>query len=145
MLLADRIVDLAGFSVEERIAFYKYGYAWALEMKTWDQAELDTLEERFQKLRPGLERLIHGEGSESARYGGPEAAQVVAAFVQQARPVIQSIRAEHEAGHLPQDLTHLFWSYAHMMTNRLGVEATPEAILRYFMFRLLQERAKTHA
>jgi len=32
-----------------------------------------------------------------------------------------------------------------MMTNRLGVEAMPEAILRFFMFRLLEERSRSAA
>src|SRR5205085_3935246 len=58
MLLADRVVDLAGFSTAERIDLYKYGYGWALEMKTWEQEDLDLLEQRFLKLREGLDRLM---------------------------------------------------------------------------------------
>jgi len=147
MALVDRFMDLSGFSPRERIDFYKYGYGWALELKTWEAEELAALETRFQALRPGLERLFFGDAAEDpARfYGGVEAAGVAAQFLEQARPVVEAILREHRAGRIRQSLVHLFWSYTHMMTNRLGVEAVPEAILRFFMARLLEERAKTAA
>jgi len=147
MALVDRFLDLSRFSPEDRLEFYKFGYAWALEMKTWTQEDLDVLEQRFQKLRAGLEELFFGPTSEEPErfYGGPEAAHVASAFLERARPVVEAILREHRAGRIKQSLIYLFWSYAHMMTNRLGVESTPEAILRFFMFRLLEERSRTAA
>lgn len=147
MALVDRFMDLSEFSGTERIDFYTYGYGWALEMKTWEAEELTTLESRFQALRPGLESLFFGDAAADPErfYGGAEAAAVASRFLEQARPIVATILREHRAGRIRQSLVHLFWSYTHMMTNRLGVEATPEAILRFFMARLLQERAKTAA
>jgi len=147
MALVDRFLDLTPFSSEDRLEFYKYGYAWALDQKTWGPDDLSSLEERFQRLRGGLEKLFFRTKEEDpARfYGGPEAAVVATQFLERARPVVESILHEHKSGRIEQDLRYLFWSYAHMMTNRLGVEANPEAILRFFMFRLLEERSRRAA
>jgi len=147
MALVDRFLDMAPFTAEDRLEFYRFGYAWALDQKTWGPEDLEALERRFQVLREGLEKLFFGAGAEDpARfYGGAEAAQVTSAFLEQARPVVERLVEEHRKGRIKQDLRYLFWSYAHMMTNRLGVEATPEAILRFFMFRLLQERSRSAA
>jgi lantibiotic biosynthesis protein len=147
MALVDRFLDLSRFSPEDRLEFYKFGYAWALEMKTWAQEDLDVLEQRFQKLHAGLEDLFFGFKAKDPVqfFGGSEAAEVAATFLERARPVVEAILREHRAGRIEQSLVYLFWSYAHMMTNRLGVESTPEAILRFFMFRLLEERSRTAA
>lgn len=147
MAIVDRFLDLTDFSGPERLAFYRYGYHWAIELKTWEAEELSTLETRFRKLRPGLEALFFGDAAADPDrfFGGPEAAAAAERFLDRARPVIEEILREHRAGRIAQDRIQLFWSYAHMMTNRLGVESTPEAILRYFMARLLEERARTAA
>ncbi|HYQ90308.1 MAG TPA: thiopeptide-type bacteriocin biosynthesis protein [Candidatus Binatia bacterium] len=147
MALVDSFLDLAHFPTEDRLEFYKFGYAWAIEWKTWGLEDLDALEKRFQKLHVGLERLFFGLKAEDPAqfYGGPEAAQVAATFLEHARPTVEAILNERRAGRIEQSLIYLFWSYAHMMTNRLGVEATPEAILRFFMFRLLEERSRSTA
>ena len=145
MALVDSFLELAHFSMEDRREFYKFGYAWAIEWKTWGPEDLDALEKRFQRLHAGLEKLFFGLKAEDPAqfYGGPEAAQVAATFLEHARPAVEKILDEHRAGRIQQSLLYLFWSYAHMMTNRLGVEATPEAILRFFMFRLLEERSRS--
>jgi len=147
MALVERLLNLTAFSTEDRLEFYRFGYAWALDQKTWGPEDLAALELRFQKLRGGLETLFFETSAQDpARfYGGAEVAAVAADFLDQARPVVDSILSEHAAGRIRQDLRYLFWSYAHMMTNRLGVEAVPEAILRFFMFRLLEERSRSAA
>ncbi|HZI89872.1 MAG TPA: lantibiotic dehydratase C-terminal domain-containing protein, partial [Candidatus Polarisedimenticolia bacterium] len=103
--------------------------------KTWGPEDLDSLEQRFRKIRDGLERLMATAEEEDP----------IRIFLRDARPVVDSILLEHGRGAIRQDLRFLFWSYAHMMTNRLGVEANPEAILRFFMFRLLEERSRSAA
>jgi len=147
MALVDRFLDVARFDDAERLELYRYGYAWALELKTWGADDLEILEQRFQSLRPGLERFFFGPGAEDpvGFYGGAEAASVATRFLDEARPVVDEILKEHRDGGIRQTRLHLFWSYTHMLTNRLGVEASPEAILRYFMCRLLEERARNAA
>jgi len=147
MALVDRFLDLTPFSGEDRLEFYRYGFAWALEQRTWGKDDLESLEERFQKLHGSLEKLFFGPKTDDPAwfYGGPEVATVAGHFLECSRPIVESILHEHRTGRIKQDLRYLFWSYAHMMTNRLGVEATPEAILRFFMFRLLEERSRSAA
>ena len=72
-------------------------------------------------------------------WGGERPAAIAAAFLEAARPVARAIVSAHEAGVIAQDLVYLVWSYTHMLTNRLGIGPTPEAILRYFMHRRLEE------
>jgi len=141
VLLVERLLDLARFDRRQRRAFYRHGYAWALETNAWGADEMAVLESRFQTLRAGLEHLIYG-GDEAGdeRWGGPGAARVAERFLAAAAPVVQAILDGHAAGRIRQDLVYLFWSYAHMFTNRLGIESAGEAVLRFFLHRLLQER-----
>ena len=60
-------------------------------------------------------------------------------------PPLREVLDHCRSGHVAQNSTYLLWSYAHMMTNRLGIESTPEAILRYFMYRLLESQAHGHS
>ncbi|TMQ71882.1 MAG: hypothetical protein E6K80_04255, partial [Candidatus Eisenbacteria bacterium] len=140
LLMADRFADLAGLDEHQRLRFYRRGYSWALESGEWSEADLEVLERKFQSLRPGLEQLFRDDLAEATRWGGDAVLAVVDRFTADAAPVMGAIVEGHRAGRIRQDLVYLLWSYAHMFTNRMGVESTPEAILRYFMHRLLQER-----
>jgi thiopeptide-type bacteriocin biosynthesis protein len=140
LLFADRLADLAGFDESQRLAYYRRGFSWALETGEWTSGELEVLERKFLALRPGLERLFATGGDEASRWGGEEVAEIVQRFAAAAAPVLREIVDGHAAGRIRQDLVYLLWSYAHMFTNRLGIESTPEAILRFFMHRYLQER-----
>ena len=140
LLIADRLAELAGLDRRQRLAYYRHGYAWALENGTWGEADLALLESRFQNLLPGLDRLFDEDRDDVERWGGEAPAAIVGAFLEQAAPIVRAIRAAHDAGRIPQDLVYLVWSYAHMFTNRMGIESTAEAILRFFMHRYLQER-----
>ena len=138
LLLTDRLLDLLEFDREQRIALYAYGYRWAIEQGAWDEADLRALGERYQALRPGLLDLFHGEQSRDPEllWGGAEPAAIAARWTEDSRPVARDILAAHRAGRIHQDLGYLAWSYAHMQANRLGLDSTPEAILRFFMHRL---------
>jgi len=139
LLVADRLADLAGLDERQRLTYYRHGYAWALETGEWTSAELELLERKFLALRPGLERLF-AEPDDASRWGGKAVAAIVNHFLAEAAPVLRAIVEGNTAGRIDQDLVYLLWSYAHMFTNRLGIESTPEAILRFFMHRYLQER-----
>jgi thiopeptide-type bacteriocin biosynthesis protein len=144
ILLVDRLLDLARFDHCQRLAFYRHGYAWATETKGWGADEVAALEKRFQRLRPGLEGLFFGDPAldPAALWGGDEAARIAQAFLSHARPVAESILEGHAAGRIRQDLVYLFWSYAHMFSNRLGIESAGEAVLRFFLHRLMEEHGK---
>jgi thiopeptide-type bacteriocin biosynthesis protein len=142
LLVADALADLAGFDESQRLLFYRHGYSWALENGEWTDADVEILEGKFAVLRPGLERLFADGADPASRWGGEAIATIAQRFLEQAAPVMNAIVEGQTNGHIRQDLIYLVWSYAHMFTNRLGIESTPEAILRFFMHRLLQERRR---
>lgn len=139
LALTDRFLDLLKFDAGQRLAFYEQGYRWALETGTWRQEDLRVLEERYRALEPGLRDLVFGpcRAEPRAYFGGEEPARIASAFLEAAAPIVEDILEGVAAGRIAQDVVYLAWSYAHLMSNRLGIGATAEAILRYFMHRLL--------
>jgi class I lanthipeptide synthase len=143
MVMTERLLDLLRFTRAQRLAFYAFGYSWALDMKTWEQDEIRILDERFEALRPGLTDLFFGGQADDpvAAWGGEAPARIATRCLDATRPVVDELLAAHAAGRIKQDIVYLAWSYTHMQCNRLGIDPTPEAILRYFMHRLLKEKA----
>jgi len=141
LLITERLLDLLRFDRAQRLAFYAFGHQWTREMGTWSDAEVEKIEAKYQELKPGLAELFTGEraGDPEWLWGGEAAARIAARWLEASRPVAEAILAGHAAGRIQQDLIYLAWSYAHMSCNRLGVDATPEALLRYFMHRLYQD------
>jgi thiopeptide-type bacteriocin biosynthesis protein len=141
LLMADRLAHMLGFDRGRRLAFYAQGYRWTEEMGTWKEKDLALLEERYQGLKDGLQDLFTGEQSRDPEllWGGPEPARIAARWQEATAPVAERIVAAHAAGRIQQDLAYLAWSYAHMSANRLGIDPTPEAILRFYMHRLLED------
>lgn len=141
LLMTDRLLDMLGFDRETRLLFYAHGYRWTAEMGTWGETERALLEDRFQGLRAGLQDLFTGEQSREPEllWGGAEPARIALRWQEATAPVARRIVEAHAAGRIRQDLVYLAWSYAHMSANRLGIDPTPEAILRFYMHRLLAE------
>src|SRR5262249_51752489 len=145
VILVERLLDLAGFDRRQRLAFYRHGYAWATQMELWGEKEMATLEARFRELRPGLEQLLFAERTGEALWGGEGACRIAERFLAAAAPVVDAIVRGQAAGRIRQDVIYLFWSYAHMFCNRLGIESAGEAVLRFFLRRLIEERAPVRA
>jgi thiopeptide-type bacteriocin biosynthesis protein len=141
LLMADRLLDLLAFDRAQRLAFYAQGYRWTAEMGTWAEKERTLLEERFQGLREGLQDLFTGGQSREPEllWGGALPARIAARWQEATAPIARRIADAHAAGRIQQDLVYLAWSYAHMSANRLGIDPTPEAILRFYVHRLLEE------
>ena len=141
LLLAERLLDLLGFDRAQRLAFYAYGHRWTEEMGTWGEKDLALVEERYQGVKEGLQDLFTGEQSRAPEllWGGPEPARIAQRWQEATAPVAREIAEAHTAGRIQQDLIYLAWSYAHMSANRLGIDPTPEAILRFYMHRLLED------
>jgi thiopeptide-type bacteriocin biosynthesis protein len=141
LLLTERTLDLLRFNREQRLAFYQYGYDWTREMGSWKEKELETIEARYQELKDGLQDLFTGEQSKNPEelWGGEAPMRIAERCLDASRPILEEILAAHAAGRIQQDIVYLAWSYTHMHCNRLGIDPTPEAILRYFMHRLMQD------
>jgi thiopeptide-type bacteriocin biosynthesis protein len=145
LLMTEQLLDLLRFDRAQRTAFYAYGYDWTREMGTWRDGDLDKIEQRYSELKPGLQELFTGERRRDPAWlwGGASAARIAGRWVAASRPVGEAILAADAAGRLQQGLGYLAWSYAHMSCNRLGIDSTPEAILRYFMHRLYEDGGGT--
>jgi thiopeptide-type bacteriocin biosynthesis protein len=143
LLMSERIADMMGFEGASRLAYYEHGFGWAIERKTWEADELRTLSARYGDLKEGLADLLFGTQSADpvAAWGGEEPARIAERWMKATRPVIDEILAGHRAGRVRQDLGYLAWSYAHMSCNRLGIDPAAEAILRFFVHRLHEDRA----
>ncbi len=141
LLMTEGLLDLLGFDRAQRLAFYATGYRWTSEMGTWKEDELVMVEKRYQELKPGLQDLFTGEQSHHPEllWGGEEPLRIARRCLEESRPVVEAILEGHAAGRIHQSLTELAWSYTHMHCNRLGIDPTPEALLRYFMHRLLED------
>jgi thiopeptide-type bacteriocin biosynthesis protein len=141
LLLTEGLLDLLRFDRAERLAFYAHGYRWTREMGTWSDDNLAIIEAKYQAVKAGLQDLFTGPqaADPEALWGGEEPARIAARCLEASRPIAEAIREGHAAGRIQQDLIYLAWSYAHMHCNRLGIDPTPEALLRYFMHRLLED------
>ena len=110
-----RVTDGLAMTRHDRVALHQKGYAWAVELGRWNDADIAALDRRFATQRDGITALLASPCdplSESrwallGRCDGP-----AEAALEQARRTI---------GH---------------HANRLGVFAEAEAILHYFLFRL---------
>lgn len=141
LLYADRLLDLFEFTPRERLSFYAHGYRWALEMETWKDEELRQLDARYTEIRDGLYDLLLGSQRNDpvAAWGGEEAAQAATAAFLALRETTQELRRVYASGRISQETVYLAWCYTHMQCNRMGISASAEAILRYFVHRLLSE------
>jgi thiopeptide-type bacteriocin biosynthesis protein len=138
LLFVEKFLDLVGFDRDARIAYYAFAHSWPIDDGTWNEDDLRALDAKFVTLEPSLVELLRGEQSRDAAalWGGDEPAAIAAQCLEASRPAIDELLARHRDGSIPQELLYLVWSYTHMHCNRLGIDAMPEAILRYFMWRL---------
>ncbi|HZN54566.1 MAG TPA: thiopeptide-type bacteriocin biosynthesis protein, partial [Candidatus Polarisedimenticolaceae bacterium] len=138
LVYVEKFLDLMGFDRRARIAYYEFAHSWPIRDGDWNDDDLRALDAKYEALAPGLRDLLFGEQSAdpSVQLGGEEPARIAATCLEATRPAIDEVLALHRSGRLPQDIVNLAWSYTHMHCNRLGIDAMPEAILRYFLWRL---------
>ena len=140
LLFVERFLDLMELDRATRLAFYEFGHSWPIRDGDWSQDDMTTLGTKYDALKPGLIDLFRTVGTDpSAAWGGPRAAEIAAGALARLRPVAGEIRAGLADGTIDANPIPLVWSYMHMHCNRLGIDAMPEAILRYFMWRLHAE------
>lgn len=141
LLLTERLLDLLRFDRERRVAFYEFGYSWVIERDEWTAEQKLALDRRFEELREGLRALLDGSASAEpdALWGGPHASRIAGRWLDSVAPVVERLSEALAAGRIDRDPVNLAWSLTHMHCNRLGIDAMPEAILRYFMHRLYLE------
>lgn len=137
LLLGESVADLLELSGTRRETFYRFAWDWARELGSWDEEDLERLEKRYQAQAAAFQELLNGETSRDpqALWGGPEAAEIIRAFLERARPLAERVLELRAEGVIRQHVAYLGWSYTHLFCNRLGLSPTAEAILRYLMDR----------
>ncbi len=143
LVMTERLLDLLRVDRGQRLAFYRTGHGRALGGGEWGLSELRALEERYRELRESLVSLFSPERARDpeALWGGSEPARIAERCLGGTRPVVEELLEAHAQGRVKRDLPSLALSCTRMHANRLGIEATAEASLRYFMFRLYDEGA----
>lgn len=143
LLYVERLLDRFRFSRARRIEFYRFAYSWTREQAVWGEGDaFRVLEERYAALRDGLAGLLVRDATDPEwSWGGAETAKLATTCLERSAPVADAILEAHAAGEIEQDLVHLAWSYAHMHTNRLGIDTHAEAVLRYFGHRMHEDEA----
>ncbi|HEX4825250.1 MAG TPA: thiopeptide-type bacteriocin biosynthesis protein [Candidatus Polarisedimenticolaceae bacterium] len=136
LLFVERFLDLVGFDRPARLAFYEFGHSWPIRDGDWTPLDMETLSAKYEALKPGLVELLTGSDDV---WGGPRAAAIATGALSAMAPVASQVRAGLADRSITADPINLVWSYMHMHCNRLGIDAMPEAILRYFMWRLHDE------
>src|SRR5262245_31628804 len=140
LLFVERFLDLMELDRAARLAFYEFGHSWPIRDGDWSRDDMTTLGTKYEALKPGLIDLFRTVSADpSAAWGGPRVAEIATIAFERLGPVAREIRSGLADGTIAADPVHLVWSYMHMHCNRLGIDAMPEAILRYFMWRLHAE------
>lgn len=139
LVMVERILDCMGLHGYRRTAFYERGFRWAITIGTWKPEDLSVLDERFEALKPGLTSLIRGEESRSpeVQWGGATPAGIARACLDATAPLAAEALEAIAAGRISQDPVNLAWAWTEMHSNRLGIVNVSQAVLRYFMYRLL--------
>jgi thiopeptide-type bacteriocin biosynthesis protein len=128
MATAEVVADGFAFSRPERAEFYRQGYSWAFDSGLWGEPARALLEQRFEKNRAGLDRLL---GNGIPRTGSPEEWAVLLDYRDRAAPAFHALREGLAREEIKVHPPYLAWSLAHMGTNRLGIDPAAEAILRF--------------
>jgi thiopeptide-type bacteriocin biosynthesis protein len=143
MIATEWTLDVLGFGMCERLAFYEMGRSWPVERGLWQQEVLEALEGTYQSLRSGLAALLGDDvrSDPAFLWGGSKAAEIAERYFERLRPVADAWIEARDAHSLDAEWPVLVWSLAHTNAIRLGVNAEPEAMLRYFMYRYHQDRS----
>jgi len=141
LLYAHRLLKLMQFTRDQELAFYAHGYRWALDMETWREEEMHVLDARYQELKGGLHDLLIGSQRDDPveAWGGVEPARAARQAFSALEETTAKLREAYGAGRISQEIVYLVWCYSHMQCNRMGISPSGEAILRYFVHRLLLE------
>jgi hypothetical protein len=126
---------MASLPVPLRREAYRLGFQWAIDLGRWTKEEMRTLDMRYREQAAALAALLGDAAADTDdSWGGERPARVAAQWLRASAPLLASlVEAAGHTGlsHPPPLLAHV----AHMSANRLGIEGTAEAILRYFAFR----------
>lgn len=140
-VLTERLLDLVGLERARRLDLYRHGFRWVETSGGWSREDDRLLEKRYTAVKQDLADLLWGATSANpvTVWGGQEAARIAADCLGALEIAIGELRRAHAAGRIGQDLAYFAFTFAHMNANRLGIGPAAEAILRYFVYRLMRD------
>ncbi len=121
VLIVERLLDALGLTGAPRLDFYRRGFQWALDLGRWDAEVIEALERALPSQRAALEAAF-----DPASCGGPGYDRIV-------RPLVAAVREPLAASGIDPSEIAIFAVHAH--SNRLGVNASRGAALRYLAWR----------
>jgi len=112
-------------------------------METWREEEMHLLDARYQELKGGLHDLLLGSQRDDPvqAWGGEAPARAASRAFGALEETTAQLREAHDEGRISQQIVYLVWCYTHMQCNRMGISPSGEAILRYFVHRLLLDQS----
>jgi thiopeptide-type bacteriocin biosynthesis protein len=141
LLFTERLLDLLDFDRAARVAFYRHGYAFQIDLGRWQDDDLEALDRHYSSIRDDLLALVSAESARDpqALWGGADPARIAARCLADSAPLLDELREGVASGRIGRPLADLVWYVTHLHANRLQIEANAEAIVRYFMHRLHAE------
>lgn len=137
LLLVEGFLDRLQLSGDARLDFYRRGFEWAVEMGRWDAAVFEALEATFAAQRDALTVAIDvGRRAPGAgAWGSGEAERIALTLLGAVREPFEALAADCAGDGPGGSLVDvaLFATRAH--SNRLGINASREATLRYLAWR----------
>jgi thiopeptide-type bacteriocin biosynthesis protein len=140
LVMTERILGLMGMTREDRIAFYRYSYSFEIDLGRWGSRELDALDRHYRSIREDLAALFDPGSEPETLWGGAEPARIARECLGSLAPLFSDLIRALSSGRIRRDRVDFAWGLTHMHANRLQIESDAEAILRYFMHRLHEER-----
>lgn len=140
LALVERLLDRLELDRPSRMEFHRQGYRWAIDSGRWQADVIALLEERYraqrERLLAAVDRRVE---SDDEPWGGEEAGRIARRLLEDVRAPLRAVMDAHRRGETSRDPVSLAVLIAHAHSNRLGIFATQEAVMRYLVWRALGE------
>jgi hypothetical protein len=138
LFVVEGLLDRFSLSDEDRLEFYREGFQWALETGRWDDGVLAALEEKYRAEADALTALLDraaAPASLDSLWKNARAVRIARSCLDAQGAPIAAIVALSRTGRLDRTLRHVAGFAARGHSNRLGIHATQEAVMRYLVWR----------
>jgi hypothetical protein len=147
LLVVEGLLDRFSLSDEDRLEFYREGFQWAVEMGRWDKGVLAALEGKYQAEADALGALLDHAAkpaSLDALWKNARAVRIARSCLDAQGAPIAAIVAQAGTGRLDRTLRQIAGFAVRGHSNRLGIHATQEAVMRYLVWRARGGRQTAH-
>jgi len=127
LLVVEGLLNLFDLQGDDRLAFYRRSFEWAIDAGRWDAEVIASLESTFVRQAGALTEVIDLlDDAQTGPWPSSEAERIGRDLLESARGALPSSELDPSA---------LALSAARAHSNRLGLHASREAALRYLVWR----------